>query len=98
MRTPAPGNRLIVGDSGVVFEVTAAVASGLVGNKSARYVDEAVTAPAAPSRPVRVEPESAHEPVPEPVVQQPALAVPKRRGRPPKSQATEPEVPEPQEP
>lgn len=41
MQAPFPGNRLVKGDSGIVFEVPAAVASGLVGNKTCVYADEA---------------------------------------------------------
>lgn len=81
MRKPAPGNRLVIGDSGLVFELPDAVASGLVGNKSARYVDEAVAAPVAPSRPAPDAPELDQG--------QPDAAPPKRRGRPPKVAAEE---------
>lgn len=82
MRKPAPGNRLVVGDSGLVFELPDAVASGLVGNKSARYVDEAVAAPVVPPRPVPDGPEPDDD-------QQLEPAQPKRRGRPPKVVAEE---------
>ena len=40
MRQASPGNRLVKGDSGIVFEVSAAVASGLIGNKTAAYIDD----------------------------------------------------------
>ena len=80
MRKPAPGNRLVVGDSGIVFELPEGVASGLVGNKTARYVGEPVpTAPARPEPETESEPEGEHE-VP---------TVPKRRGRPPKATTVE---------
>ena len=50
MREPAPGNRLVVGPSGIVFEIRDTVASGLVDGGDVRYVDEA-GAPEPAARP-----------------------------------------------
>jgi len=82
MRTPSLGNRLLTGPSGIVFEVPETVASSLVGNKTAWYVDEAVPAHAAPPRPVRAEQSPS-------VSEDGAVAQPKRRGRPPKAVTVE---------
>lgn len=74
MRVSAsPGSRLVVGDSGVVFEVAASVASGLVANGAARYADGAAPAVESP-RP------SADDTADD------IKDAPKRRGRPPKQQ------------
>lgn len=82
MRTSAsPGSRLVVGSSGVVFEVGASVASGLVANGAARYADEAVPT-AAPPRPA---PEPEQDEEAEPITED--VPAPKRRGRPPKRPA-----------
>lgn len=70
MRTYAsPGSRLVVGSSGVVFQVTASVASGLVGNGTARYADEPVN---QPTRPLPADSESKPEPDPTDEAEHPA--------------------------
>lgn len=78
MRTSAsPGSRLVVGDSGVVFEVAASVASGLVANGSARYADEATPIVESP-RPVPADDQAGGTD---------GTPAPRRRGRPPKQES-----------
>lgn len=75
MRKPSPGNRILIGDSGIEFEVGENVASGLVSSHKAEYAD-GLPAPGKRIGRARHKPEEVEDPEPE-TVDLESLSIPK---------------------